>query len=81
MVSTGTGKDRPFIGYARKVGSKWLVTQVEDACNTFRTYHAAAEVQQEIAASHNHNRFTTVTVERVDLCDSILEDIDNLSVM
>ena len=80
MVNRAAG-GKHDTGYARRVGNKWLLTQVESVCCTFYTHHEAAAVKQELVDRHDNNAYVSITIVRTDLCDSIIEDIDNLSVM
>lgn len=68
-------------GYARAFnpsGNRWITTKYKDNAFVFYTYSAALDAYNNTVKNCSNNRFWVIKLERIDLCESILQDIDDL---
>lgn len=81
VVSAENPQSSMHKGYARLLSpssGRWITTRYTDEALKFHYYHEAKKVYDQITFQHANNRFWVHKIERIDLCETILEDIDNL---
>jgi len=68
-------------GYLRvysPITEKWVSSRYLEFAHVFHTYSEALDAYNNTVENLSNNKFWVIKLERVDLCDSILQDIDDL---
>ena len=79
IVCMNNRADSCVPAYARRIRRKWMLTGVDCNKHVFNTFWEAAKVRIILMGRFSHNQWVDVWIERIDLCDSILTDIDNMA--
>jgi len=81
VVSSENSQASVGKGYARVFSpsnKRWVTTKYQDNAFVFYTYSAALEAYNSTVEHCSNNKFWIIKLERIDLCESILQDIDDL---